>query len=214
VAIIRELSESLPDAVKASATVRDLYLWLVGWLSQRPQLIPQLIRKESLEGMFGTTYKKIEGDEARGTYAVGRIFSLLDRWMAGDTLADLERAFGTKEARLGKCEAAREFVLRLLPEISYIFSLPAPIFRAIAIETGQQPNMPLAVDLLGSCVRQGFDVADKVVLRHFLPGRPARRAVHRKFVEIAPVLQAPLADEDFGRALKRVAQAVEISAFL
>jgi len=214
VAIIRELGEALSEPVNPPGTVRDLYLWLVGWLSQRPQLIPQLIRKESLEGMFGTTYKKLQSDEARGTYAVGRIFSLLDRWMAGDTLADMERAFGTKEARLGKCEAAREFVLRLLPEISYFFSLPAQIFRAIAIENGQQADTPLVVDLLGSCVRQGFDDADKLVLRQYLSGRLARRAVHQKFTDIAPVLQAPLADEDFGRALRRVAQAVEISAFL
>ncbi|MFM0363053.1 DEAD/DEAH box helicase [Paraburkholderia sediminicola] len=214
VAIIRELGEPLSGSVNPTATTSDWYLWLVDWLSQRPQLIPQLIRRESLEGMFGTVYKKLEDDQSRGTYAVGHIFSLLNRWMAGDTLADMERAFGTKEARIGKCEAAREFVLRLLPEISYIFSLPAQIFRAIAIENGRKADMPLVLDLLGSCVRQGFDDADKLVLRQYLPGQTARRAVHRKFTEIAPVLPVRVAGEDFGRALKRVAQAVEISAFL
>lgn len=214
VAIIRELGQPLSGSVNPNATTRDWYLWLVGWFTERPQLIPQLIRKESLEGMFGTTYKKLEDDESRGKYAVGRMFSLLDRWIAGDTLAQMERVFGTKETRLGKCETAREFVLRLLPEISYIFSLPAQIFRAIAVENGQKPDMPLVLDLLGSCVRQGFDDADKLVLRQYLSGRPARRAVHRKFAEIASVLQPGSAGEDFGRALRRVAQAVEISALL
>ncbi|MBO7804385.1 DEAD/DEAH box helicase [Burkholderia pseudomallei] len=214
VAIIRELGQPLSGSVNQNATTRDWYLWLAGWFTQRPQLIPQLIRKESLEGIFGTAYKKLEDDEARGTYAVGRIFALLDRWMAGDTFAQMERVFGTKETQLGKCEAAREFVLRLLPEISYIFSLPAQIFRAITIENGHKPDVPLVLDLLGSCVRQGFDEADKLVLRQYLGGRLARRAVHRKFVDIAPVLPPASTGEDFGRALRRVAQAVEISAFL
>jgi hypothetical protein len=57
------------------------------------------------------------------------------RWMRGDTLAELELQFGTPESRIGKCEAAREFVLRVLAELAYIFGLPAQIYRTLAVES-------------------------------------------------------------------------------
>ncbi|WP_269503990.1 DEAD/DEAH box helicase [Burkholderia sp. IMCC1007] len=214
VAIIRELGEPFSEEINPEATVADWYAWLVHWLVHRPQLIPVLIRPENLEGLFGTAYKKLDDDRDRGTYAASRLFSLLDRWIAGDTLVGIERTFGTKENRLGKCESAREFVLRMLPELSYIFGLPAQIYQAVSIERGGSGDMPLALGLLSACVRQGFDNADKVVLRRYLPGRPARRAVHRKYVEIAPVLQSAPLGEDFRGAYRRIASAVEVAAFL
>lgn len=212
VAVIRELGESFSQGIRREATMAEWYTWLVQWLVARPQLIPQLIRSESLEGLFGTTYKKLETDHDRGDYAAGHLFRLLDRWIAGDTLANIERAFGTTERRLGKCETAREFVLRTLPELSYIFGLPAQIYRAVSIERGERGEMPLALGLLGACVRQGFDNADKVVLRRYLPSRPARRAVHAKYSEIEPFLQAVDPSEDFRRAYRRIATAVEAAA--
>lgn len=214
VAIIRELGEPFSEEINPGATVADWYAWLVHWLMHRPQLIPVLIRPESLEGLFGTAYKKLDDDRDRGAYAAGRLFSLLDRWIAGDTLVGIERTFGTNESRLGKCESAREFVLRMLPELSYIFGLPAQIYQAVSIERGESGGMPLALGLLGTCVRQGFDNTDKVVLRRYLPGRPARRAVHRKYGEIAPVLQNAPFGEDFRGAYRRIASAVEAAAFL
>jgi hypothetical protein len=67
-------------------------------------------------------------------YSFPHLARLLGRWKAGDTLADLDRAFGTEEHLVGKCEAAREFVLRIIPELTYIFGLPGQVFRALAAE--------------------------------------------------------------------------------
>jgi hypothetical protein len=67
-------------------------------------------------------------------YSFPHLARLLGRWKAGDTLADLDRAFGTEEHLVGKCEAAREFVLRIIPELTYNFGLPGQVFRALAAE--------------------------------------------------------------------------------
>ena len=99
----------------------------------RPHLIPALIRRESLEGLFGAEYKNLQEDEKRGQYALPHLVRLLGCWMAGDTLADMERALGTQEHLIGKCEAAREFVLRIVPELAYIFGLPGGL-SALAAE--------------------------------------------------------------------------------
>jgi superfamily II DNA/RNA helicase len=209
VAIVRELGEPLAGPIRVDASLSDWYSWLVGWLTARPHLIPILIRRESLEGLFGASYKVLEDDEQRGRYASARIFGLLSRWMAGDTLADLERIFGTQEHRIGKCEAAREFVLRIVPELAYIFSLPAQIFRALVVERGDLVNTPLALGLLGPCAREGFDKFEKLVLWQYRKGRAARRSVHKEFAAIEPFLQLPAPGETFVAAIQRIKNAVD-----
>ncbi|MFM0347891.1 DEAD/DEAH box helicase [Paraburkholderia sp. RL17-347-BIC-D] len=214
VSIIQELGQLLSVPIRQEASLSEWYVWMMNWLKERPGLMPNLVRQESLEGLFGAPYKKLEDDVSRGSYAASRIFPLLARWMRGDTLADLEREFGTPESRIGKCEAAREFVLRVLPEISYVFGLPAQIYRTLALESGRLDDTTLALGLLAACVREGFDSSDKYVLRQCLPGRPARRAVHRRFALIEPFLQAPVAGESFKAAAGRMKQALDITVFL
>ncbi|VXC90642.1 RNA helicase [Burkholderia sp. 8Y] len=212
VAIVRELGAPLQH-IDPSASVSDWFEWLANWLTQRSHLIPTLVRQESLEGMFGTEYKKLHDDQAKGAHVVGPICALLRRWMAGDSLMEIEQAFDTAKGKIGKCKNAREFVVRLLPEIAYVFGLPAQIVRAIALERGDSPQrLPLALELLGTCVRQGFDSVDKYVLRGLLLGKPARRAVHRKYIVIEPLLMSPEAGEHFAGAHRRVRTAVEMSA--
>lgn len=208
VGIIHELGLQLSGGIRADATLSDWYAWLVDWLTNRSHLIPVLVRQESLEGLFGKSYKKLEDNAARGQHAVSRIFPLLDRWMAGDSLAQLEGMFGTPAHRIGKCEAAREFVLRVLPEIAYIFGLPAQIYRALSLERGDEVEVPPALSLLGPCVREGFDRVEKLILRKFLKSRLARRAVHREFASIEPLLAPPAPGERFKNAYRRVANAV------
>jgi hypothetical protein len=99
--------------------------------------------------------------------------------MAGDTLADMERTFGTQERLIGKCEAAREFVLRIVPELAYIFGLPEQVFRALAVENGEQIDLPLGLGTLGPCVREGLDKIEKLALRQYRKGRVSRRALRQ-----------------------------------
>ena len=112
--------------------------------------IPKLIRQESLEGLFGTKYKKLEGDEAKGLYAVQEFERLLPSWMAGATLAALELVAGTAPNRLGKCETAREFVLRIVPELSYLYGILPQLYATLfAIKF----EVPIALATLGVQLR-------------------------------------------------------------
>ena len=95
--------------------------------------------------------------------------------MAGNTLADLDRAFGTEEHLIGKCKTAREFVLRIVPELAYIFGFPGQVFQALAAENGEQVDPPLGLVTLSSCVREGVDKIEKLALRQYRRGRVSRR---------------------------------------
>jgi superfamily II DNA/RNA helicase len=214
-AVIRSLGEALLAAPLADgATVLDWRAWMAAWLEARPHLIPALIRRESLEGLFGTPYRGLEEDEARGRYAMPVLMRLLGRWMAGATLVEIEREFGTAEHRLGKCEAAREFALRLVPELAYLFGLPAQVFRAQQAEADEATEPSTSLAMLGPCVREGLDRADKIALRQYRKGRASRVAVHREFATIEPYLVVRNPGENFAAAVDRVKDAVEIAELI
>jgi superfamily II DNA/RNA helicase len=209
VSIIRDIGQTLSGQLRHDASVNEWRDWLIDWLRERPHLVPCLVRREGLEGLFGTPYKSLKDDAKRGAYAASRIFLLLDRWMAGDTLADIERAFGTTEHRIGKCEAARAFALRIVPDLAYIFSLPAQVFRSIAVERGDQGEIPLGLNCLGRCVKEGLDSVDKLALRQYRRGRPGRRAIHSEFSRIAPYMASVSSDKSFEAVIARVREAVQ-----
>lgn len=126
--------------------------------------------------------------------------------MAGSSLAEIERAFGTAEARLGKCAAAREFVLRIIPEFAYIFGLPAQIYRAMRTNQGVPDDSPVALRTLGACVREGFDDVVKLALRQVRRGA-FRRVIHRDFPRVRDSLRAAALGENFNDLIARVRDA-------
>ena len=68
--------------------------------------------------------------------------------MTGHTLASMEESTGTPINRVGRCEFAREFVLRIVPELSYIFGLPNQIFNAITVDRGEDTESPVGLNCL------------------------------------------------------------------
>ena len=132
VAVIRSLDAAILATPPADdATLLDWRNWVIQWLVQRPALVPQLIRREGLEGLFGKPYKVLEDDDARGQFVLLALADMLTGWMGGQTLVALERILGIEEHFLRKCERAREFTLRIVPELAYIFGLPAQVFQAV-----------------------------------------------------------------------------------
>ncbi len=206
--IIRELGEAFVDPINYEYSLGDWYKWLVDWLTARPHLIPLLMRKESLESLLGANYKRLEKDSERGLYAITSLTKLLENWMSGCTLEELERIYGTKEKNIGYCKHAREFVLRSVPELAYVFSLPGQVFRAVRSDIGMPTDPPLSMSLLGSCVKEGFDQAEKFALFQIKGKRKSRRQTHQKYELIERFIDEPAPGEDFGQLLNRVRRAI------
>lgn len=209
--IIRELGESLSGAINSDAPMSAWYEWFISWLTERPHIIPLLIRRESLEGLLGTEYKDLNDDKSRGQLASGRIFPLLNRWMAGDTLAELERLFGTPEHLIKSCEKARSFVLKIVPELAYICGLPQQVLRALIAERSEVALVPTALEVLGSCVQVGLDSIEKLALRQHYRRRLNRRAIHRRFAMVEPYLPTSIPNERFNEVVTRIENAILIA---
>jgi hypothetical protein len=74
--------------------------------------------------------------------------------MAGATLAAIEEVAGTRADRLGRCETAREFVLRIVSELAYIFGILPQLYITLF---PMEPAVPIALATLGAAVREGID---------------------------------------------------------
>lgn len=179
--------------------------WLLGWLEAFPSLVPNLIRPSTLDAVLGMPYKALTTDTERGLHILNYVKQPLNLWMAGSTLAEIELAFGTKSAKLGRCDLARDFVLRVIPELAFVFGLPLLVVRAIKKGTEQEQMLPgLGLSTLSACVRGGFNVSEKLALRQAIPGRSSRMSVHKKFESIKASI-APATDaEDLGMAVARL----------
>ncbi|HBP1176241.1 DEAD/DEAH box helicase [Pseudomonas aeruginosa] len=212
-AIIRELGEPLSNNINHSATTDAWYQWFRDWLKRRPALIPTLIRKETLEVFLGSDYKKLKDDASRGTHACDIIFPLLELWMTGHTLASMEESTGTPINRVGRCEFAREFVLRIVPELSYIFGLPNQIFNAITVDRGEVTESPVGLNCLALCVKEGLNSVEKVALREVSKKRLARRELHRKYQNIESYAGILKEGENFGDVVNRITQALAFVNF-
>ncbi|WP_439359079.1 DEAD/DEAH box helicase [Bradyrhizobium sp. DASA03007] len=181
--------------------------WLFTWLRNNPSSIPQLMRPESLEGMFGTPYKRLKNDDDRGIFALSVFEQMLPAWMSGDTLATLEKIAGTPIAKIGKCERAREFVLRIVPELSYLHGILAQLYTALF---PTELVVPINLATLGTAVREGLDSPEKVALRQIRSRRPNRIAIHREYQGLAKLMPAAGLNETLSDVIVRVESAVSI----
>jgi hypothetical protein len=212
VAVVRDITDWLNrQPVAEGATVVDWREAIFDWLDQLPALVPSLLRREGLEGLFGTQYRRLERDEDRGRLVLPTLRHLCREWMAGRTLAAMEHSFGTPLERLGKCEAAREFVLRVVPELAYLCGLCSQAARALAAD-GRPENArygSIHVDVLASCVREGFDTPEKLAWRVAKRRELSRVMVHSEFRRFAHLIERAPENEDFTMLLRRVTRAVE-----
>ncbi len=84
-----------------------------------------------------------------------------------------------------KCEAARDWSLRLAPDIAYFFGIVTQTFkRGVEAETGKTPDLPLAFTLHGRCVREGYDIPEKLALHQVMGAVVPRLAVHKRWEKI------------------------------
>lgn len=210
--ILTKLSQHLlATASVTTPTTEGWRAWMLAWLRANAEDIPQLIRRESLEGIFGSKYKKLDSDKDKGLYAIGEFERLLPAWMNGTTLAALEQLAGTAPNRLGKCETAREFVLRIVPEFAYLYGILPQLYATLF---PLELVVPIALTTLGAAVREGVDRPEMVALRQIRLRRLNRIAVHREYQSIATYMAPGDLTEAFSDMVERVRSAVDLYDFL
>ena len=195
---------------QAGAPVPVWRRWFFAWLAANPDLVERVFRKQSLDELFGKTFESIEDTNERAVYALPYLKTLAHLWMAGKPLCDLEAALGTNPKKLKTCTRARRFVLRIVPDLVYLFGLPALLHQRKDAVDSKSTSVPPALLQLGRCARLGVNMHEKVALNDQLrAARFSRRQLHQHFALIRPYLSPATDNEAWDQTLDRVEAASE-----
>lgn len=158
----------------SDTSVKGWTRWLFDWLESEPRAFIEMTRQEGLETLFGSKFTALTTPEARGEFAIPRLLPLLEAWMEGKPFMAMEKVFNASLTKLNKCENSRDFVLRVLPDIAYIASLPELVRR----ESEAIDESWLTLERLSGCVRDGMDTLEKLALYQIIGRSGARIAAH------------------------------------
>ncbi|MGO7611074.1 DEAD/DEAH box helicase [Rhizobium ruizarguesonis] len=207
--VVQRLSTDLtPEALASNGSVKDWRIWLFDWIEKNSDLFDQIFRKSTLDEFFDTRFAELEDSNARAAKALPVLRELTRLWMRGATLRKLQLALGTKENKLNTCLDARRFALRIVPELAYLFGLPALLLQRHRIADGQEPSdLPAAISRLGTCVRFGYRSADVAALASRQPSL-SRREVRKRLERLLPYLAKRNDSETWSQTQSRVETAV------
>lgn len=204
--VLRELRVRLMESPPIGRTTLDWFSWTVAWLRERPILVSQMTRRESLDGYMGEPLKSLDDDEERGQFAIDVVLSALNAWITGQTLSAIQKLKPTVQ-QSKHCEQARRFVLRVLPELAYVFSLPELVRRHLVADDCLIEMEKLAsveLEKLGSCVREGYDSVEKLALAKFRGNTASRVRVHHQWDEIEWWITSKVPGENWPELFERV----------
>jgi hypothetical protein len=102
----------------------------------------------------------------RAEMALKTITQLLPYWMAGAPLRVIEAAYLGRTDRLDKCEYARHFVARIVPDLAFLAGLPARLIAARdKSQSESPPPLRTILAVLGSTLREGCDSPETLATR-------------------------------------------------
>lgn len=205
----------LADKGKLDGTSTDVMAALLGWLAAKPIVLMDMVRPESLEGLFGEKYKKLPSDEQRAGQALSAIKKLLPLWLAGAPLCEIEAAHLEKADGLGKCEYARHFAARVVPDLAFLAGLPAQLLTARAKRNGDT-TQPLRTVLatLGGTIREGCDSPEALATRLNNGRTISRVAARNMYDKIKAYIPPGTPHEDFEITRQRIRGAEAVLGFI
>lgn len=210
--VVENLANRLTSAPPpALASVSKWRRWFFGWLADNPGFLDQLFRRDDLDSLFGSSFKKFETEQERADYAVPVLKQLTRLWMKGCPLRDLEIALGIEHTKLKTCVGARKFVIRIVPSLAHASSLPAMLKQHLESTNGSAVSLvEPQLSQFAFCIRHGFDNHEKAALYVELrEERLARVTVHKRFKAIRSHLTSAAHDETWEGTLRRVRAALE-----
>lgn len=186
-------------------TVADWRRWFFRWIGDNDDLFDQIFRRETIDDLFGKPVTDREDSADRCKTALPYLKKLTKLWMQGKPLSDLELGLDMPADKLKTCIGARKFVLRVLPELSYLFGVPALLRQRQSAYDGESAALSPALTKLSACVRRGYHSYDQAALSYSLrTEKLSRRQLHARFKELKPYIKAAAENETWEQAIDRI----------
>lgn len=182
----------------------ELVDWFVGWLSRKPDFARTIIRPKEL---LGTFYRPKGGQRPSwGAQTILRVATLSRLWMTGASLREVELALGTPAGKVKECSLARGFVADVIPDLSFGAGLLARVYREGRGRSDPGASVPLALQLLSSCIREGLSSPEHLAVAGLLGEGAWRTVVHRTHAGLS--IEPGNRNESFGSTRQRVRRAM------
>lgn len=166
-------------------SVTSLIEWYFRWLEKNHIYFTSIFPKESTLYMIKKlAHIKEDDNQIQSiTQKLPLIKTLLISYVTGTTLEKIERQISP--VLTPYIVFARNFTLRLVPELSFSFGLFSMIVQENAIVAGyKKRNLPNTILFLASCIREGFDQVEKLLFK-VENRRYSRVECHEKYSQIA-----------------------------
>ncbi|MBB1643882.1 DEAD/DEAH box helicase [Sphingobacterium sp. UME9] len=149
-----------------SKSITELVDWFFGWISTNEDFLEKIFTKKStINQIKKATGLKPESPVSDIMPKLGILTNILKYYVQGiplnelnDQIPDVNRADNT-----GYLVKARNFVHRLVPELSFGFGLLSMVLTEKAKQQGlEKQDIPWDIRILASCIREGFDSPSKL----------------------------------------------------
>ena len=181
------ISSVIINDIKSTLSKVDLtknsFEWLdfiSQWLIEKHVFSSCVLPVKELKTVFKT---KLNESDSSNSILIAELNSLIKFWMSGETVVSMAKWIGdTKE----KCKNIRQFAIRLLPNISFIFGLFPLVYRKMLEDLCSEDIIPAAFGSLAGCIREGFDCPEKLAMYHISIKQEltSRVQIHQKFDEL------------------------------
>jgi len=149
-----------------SLSIVEIIDWFFGWLASNPDFIEKIFtRLSTLNQLKRSVGLREQAEIEEMLPKLNIVANILKNYVLGIPLNELNNQI--PDVRLldnsGYLIKARNFVNRLIPELSFGFGLLAMILTEKAIQNGMtKKEIPWDIRILASCIREGFDSSAKL----------------------------------------------------
>lgn len=194
-AFVARLVAAYQEAPHTSLSAREWMHWLLGQLSPDEWEFDLFLRPSTLERVFGRAFRQCGTPQERRDLARQGVLQVLDQWLAGSTLLQLEEVISAfARAHEGqvkqpttsdsKAKRGRRFALRLAPDLGYLCGLIAHISRKLRADAATPPL--IALETLPQQIRKGMETPQHLYLLR--AEKFSRVGTYARYAELAPYL--------------------------
>lgn len=153
-----------------------------GWLAQAPDRTGWLFGHNTVDTLVRQVLPREARTQPASTW-LPKVSTLLDLWVRGQPLNDLELHLGTPPKSLKTCKRARVFAIRVVPGIAHGMSLITTALRE-GVPTPADGAGPASLVMLGQCIREGFTRPELLALQRASDDKLSRVQAHTLWSQI------------------------------
>ena len=153
------LGEGLLFVVYTVEEVLDLYC---SWLEQTPSALSELLTYESTVELLSNTFS--EGRVINENF-ISELWKVLKMYINGSSLKEISFELNEKQND-HYITATRKFVLKVIPELSYAFSVLAMVHVQYLKDIGMdEEEIPFAIKNFATCLKEGVSSEEMLQLK-------------------------------------------------